>query len=52
MAKPEFLEFGAVARSLVINVPSPTWLSPNGQYVFTAAGEEKLAAHYYRIERM
>jgi hypothetical protein len=25
---------------------------PNGQYEFIAAGEEKLAAHYHRIERM
>jgi hypothetical protein len=38
---------------LVINVPSPYLVvPPTANMYFTAAGEEKLAAHYHRIERM
>jgi hypothetical protein len=41
MANPEFLEFGAIAESLVINVPSPLLgCPPQPIYVFTAAGEK------------
>jgi hypothetical protein len=42
-----------MTRSLVINVPSPYLVvPPTANMYFTAAGEEKLAAHYHRIERM
>ena len=40
MANPEFLEFGAIAEGLVINVPSLTWLSPSANMFFKAAGEK------------
>jgi hypothetical protein len=41
MANPEFLEFGAIAESLVINVRSPLLgCPPQPIYVFTAAGEK------------
>jgi len=40
MANPEFLEFGAIAEGLVINVPSLTWLSPSANMFSKAAGEK------------
>jgi hypothetical protein len=41
MANPEFLEFGAIAESLVINVRSPLLgCPPQPIYVFIAAGEK------------
>jgi hypothetical protein len=40
MANPEFLDFGVMAESLVINVPSFTWLSPISQYVFYSSGRK------------
>ena len=40
MANPEFLDFGVMAESLVINVPSVTWLSPSANMFFIAAGEK------------
>jgi hypothetical protein len=41
MAKPEILEFGAVAEGLVINVPSPYLVVPQtANMYFIAAGEE------------
>jgi hypothetical protein len=53
IAKPEFLEFGVITGSLVIKVPSPYLVvPPTANMYFIAAGEEKLAAHYHRIERM
>jgi hypothetical protein len=53
MAKPEFLEFGVIAGSLVINVPSPYLVvPPTANMYFTAAGEESWLRITIRIERM